>query len=103
MCKYGKKSPAYVGITFLFYLFTLCRKIESDLRTNGTSIQEAEGAYNAPVLANQQSSEGKKHLGQRLNKKKGVEPIQVLNPYSTPEALLHATGKESSNMMEQMR
>lgn len=97
-------STPYVRVLFPFFLFKLCRKTESDLLTNQTSTQGAEeGAYNAPVLANQQSSDSKKHLGQRLNKKKNVKPIQVLNPYSTPGALIPVTGKESSNMMEQMR
>lgn len=60
------------------------RKAQSDFNTNQASSQEAEeGAHNAPVLAKQQSSDGKKHCGQRMNKKKRVKPIQQ-NPYINP-------------------
>ncbi|XP_017307101.1 receptor-type tyrosine-protein phosphatase eta isoform X3 [Ictalurus punctatus] len=87
---------AGVILVLLFIIFLVClgvvthrrsvlkRKAQSDFNTNQASSQEAEeGAHNAPVLAKQQSSDGKKHCGQRMNKKKRVKPIQQ-NPYINP-------------------
>ncbi|KAK3571665.1 hypothetical protein QTP86_015979 [Hemibagrus guttatus] len=106
---------AGVVLVLLFMLFIIClgavghrksvlkRKTQSDSHTNQTSIQGAEeGVCNVFVLAKQESCDGKKHFSQRLNKKKKVKPIQQ-NPYRTPEAHIPVTGRESSNMMEQMR
>lgn len=91
-------NSIYLCYVSLFF-FLNSRKTQSDLHTSQSSIQGAEeGAYNAPVLAkSSESSEGKKHFGQRLNKNKRVKPIQE-NPYSTPEI----TGRDG-RMMEQMR
>ncbi|KAK2855501.1 hypothetical protein Q7C36_007370 [Tachysurus vachellii] len=86
---------AGVVLVLLFVVFVIClgvvnhrktilqrrRKTQSDLHTNQTSVQGAEeGVYNVPDPAKQQSSEGKKHFGQRLCTKKKVNPIQE-NPY----------------------
>ncbi|XP_026802950.1 tenascin-X isoform X4 [Pangasianodon hypophthalmus] len=92
---------AGVILALLFMVFLIClgfvyhrqsvlnRKTQSDLHANQTSSQGAEeGACNAPVLAKQQSSDSRKHLGQRLNKKKSVKPTQE-NPYSNPSTPSH--------------